>query len=175
MPQPLRVCEVLHDLDRLNGRTVSIVGYLDGGTLHGLFLRDDDWLKPCAEGSLYWFRWPGALGISLVPTVPAGLLGLLDGSGMASGAKVKVKATIKTKLWGYIFCIRGSCISNGYAGRFAGGLQLLEITCRSTKNYFTSSSRTTTIRVGLVGWLPQCEQQGNDGWVFNLVLVARRC
>jgi hypothetical protein len=46
---------------------------------------------------------------------------------MAFGAKVKVKATIKAKTWRYIFCIRGHCISNGYQGQFAGGLQLLEI------------------------------------------------
>jgi hypothetical protein len=126
LDRPRKVCDVLDDLDKLNGKTISIVGYLEGSTSYGLVLTEDPSMKPCEGGGLRWFRWPGALGISIVPTAPGGLVRLLDKSGRASGERVKVKATVFAKMWRYRFCIGNSCISNGYDG-LAGGLKLSEI------------------------------------------------
>lgn len=124
----LSVCEVLDGLDALNGKTISIIGYLDGSTLEGLILTNGHTLRPCTRRGLPWFRWPSALAISLIPTVPLAMRDLLNSKGFASGARVKVKAKVEAKSWRYIFCVNGSeCISNGYIGRFSGSLKLLEI------------------------------------------------
>jgi hypothetical protein len=124
-PKVFTVCDILRDLDAVNGKAVTIIGHLGGGFQHGYFLSENGSLAACPSSGAAWFRWPGALAIS--GALPDSFAKLVDSRGMGS-RRVRVEAVVEAKSWRWRFCPAGSlCLSNGYPGQFAARIRLTSV------------------------------------------------
>jgi hypothetical protein len=125
VPKAFTVCDILRELDAVNGRAVTIVGHLGGGAQHGYFLSENGSLAACPSSGAAWFRWPGALAIS--GALPDSFAKLVDSRGMGS-RRVRVEAVVEAKSWRWRFCPAGSlCLSNGYPGQCAARIRLTSV------------------------------------------------
>ena len=128
VPEVFTVCDILRDLDAVNGKAVTIIGHLGGGAQHGYSLSEKGSLAACPSSGAAWFRWPGALTIDLVGArLPANFAELLDTRGTVS-RRVRVEAVVEAKSWRWRFCPKERlCLSNGYGGQFAAQICLKSV------------------------------------------------